>query len=169
MKGTLTIGLCCLFTACAPGPRGFPAVQGIANFDQVSRHLYRGAQPNRLGIRYLKGLGIGTIINLRAGDEWQAEESEAMRQDMAYHHIPMDGYRRPSRETVLAVLARIEQSEAPVFVHCQFGCDRTGTIIAAYRMQREGWSSSKALNEAEVFGMSRWEVWMKQFIKGFKQ
>ena len=157
-------------TGCATGMRGFPPVEGIANFDEVNHHLYRGAQPNRHGLQYLHKLGVRTVINLRAKDDaWVAEADEAGVLGMAYVNVPMSAFLRPRMETVATVLSIIEKSPSPVFVHCQYGCDRTGTIIACYRIKQEGWKSSKALKEARTFGMSRWEFWMKSFVSDFEQ
>jgi len=159
-----------IVTGCTTGTRGFPPIEGIANFDEVNHRLYRGAQPNRLGLQHLHKLGVGTIINLRARDDsWVAEADEAGVLGMAYFNVPMSSFRRPRMETVSTVLSIIEKSPSPVFVHCQHGCDRTGTIIACYRIKREGWKSSKALKEARTFGMSRWEFWMKCFVSDFEQ
>src|SRR4029453_10849907 len=37
----------------------------IERFLEVDGRLYRGAQPDMEGFKYLRGLGISTIINLR--------------------------------------------------------------------------------------------------------
>jgi protein-tyrosine phosphatase len=39
-----------------------------------------------------------------------------------------------------------------VFVHCRYGDDRTGMMIAAYRMAVEGWTPEEARQEMEKFG-----------------
>ena len=41
-----------------------------------------------------------------------------------------------------------------VFVHCRLGDDRTGMMIAAYRMA-EGWRANDAMREMQAFGFSR--------------
>jgi protein tyrosine/serine phosphatase len=159
-----------LATGCATSSRGFPPVEGIANFDEVNPHLYRGAQPNRVGLQHLHKLGIRTIINLRAtNDTWLAEGDEVRAQGMNYINVPKSGFGRPKMETVLTVLSVIEKSPSPVFVHCQYGCDRTGTIIACFRVKHEGWKSSKALNEARIYGMYWWKFGMKSFVSDFEQ
>ena len=41
-----------------------------------------------------------------------------------------------------------------IFVHSRLGDDRTGMMIASYRMAQEGWSAEKAEKEMEKFGFS---------------
>ena len=55
-----------------------------------------------------------------------------------------------------------------VYVHCQHGCDRTGTIIACYEIRNQHISNKDAQNDADVHGMSKWEFGMRHFIKDFK-
>jgi uncharacterized protein (TIGR01244 family) len=169
MKALLTfLGLVFLIAGCATRPRGFPAREGIANFDLVNEHLYRGAQPNALGIANLERLGIKTIINLRMPAEtWATEDKEASRHGITYTNVPMKGFGRPTDEQVANVLSIINASQSPIFIHCQHGCDRTGTIIACYRIAHDGWTSDKALTEARLYGMSAWELGMKNYVRSF--
>src|SRR5258708_35836619 len=39
-----------------------------------------------------------------------------------------------------------------IFVHCRLGNDRTGMMIAAYRMGEQGWSAEQAMKEMHFFG-----------------
>jgi len=41
-----------------------------------------------------------------------------------------------------------------VFVHCQTGDDRTGMMIAAYRMTEQGWTAEEAMKEMEAYGFT---------------
>ncbi len=59
-------------------------------------------------------------------------------------------------------------SQWPVFVHCKRGADRTGTVIACYRINHDHWQNQKALTEAKYLGMSRLETAMRHFILGFQ-
>jgi protein tyrosine/serine phosphatase len=166
----LTLVLAVVATGCASGPRGFPPVGGIANFDRVNPHLYRGAQPNNLGLRYVHSLGVGTVVNLRRPDEaWVAEEEETRALGMEYFNVPMGGVRAPSVGEVRKVLSIIDSSPSPVFVHCAHGCDRTGVVVACYRMHHDGWKTGKALAEARSFGMSRREILMKRLVIEFEK
>lgn len=150
------------------GRRGLPAQEGIYNFGKVSEGLYRGAQPDEAGIQNLKRLGIKTIVNLRMPDDvLSGEETQAHANGITYTNVPLRGLGRPTDEQVKNVLALIETLPAPVFVHCQHGCDRTGTIVACYRIQHDKWLSETALDEAGHYGMSPFERGMRKFVKEF--
>lgn len=98
-----------------------------------------------------------------------AETDEAHALGMDYFNVPMRGLQSPTIDTVRKVLSIIDNSPSSVFVHCEHGCDRTGAIIACYRIQRDGWSSRKALQEAKIYGMSRWQIATESFVKGFEK
>ncbi len=150
------------------GQRGVPPSQGIVNFGKVSESLYRGAQPDAIAITNLSRLGIKTIINLRMPDDvWKPEEVLAQANGILYTNIPLHGLGRPTDKDVERILSIIENSQLPVFVHCQHGCDRTGTIIACYRIKREKWSVEDALKEARKYGMSTFERGMRHFVVDF--
>ena len=143
----------------------------LPNFHQVNAGLYRGAQPKADGMRKLAALGIKTIINLRAADERsRAEETEARAAGLRYFNIPMEGLSRPKDEQVERALAIInDAANQPVFVHCKRGADRTGTLIAIYRIMHDGWSSEDALREAKRYGMSWMEFGMKDYVRDYSR
>jgi tyrosine-protein phosphatase SIW14 len=164
----LSVALLSIVCVCAAGHRGVPATEGIYNFGKVNDGLFRGAQPDEAGIQSLKRLGVKTIINLRMNDDvWSGEESQARANGIVYTNMPMKGLGRPTDEQVRNILSLIGTLPAPVYVHCQHGCDRTGTIIACYRIQHDQWQNGKALDEAEHYGMSPFERGMKKFVKEF--
>ena len=147
------------------GDRGLPAVEGILNFGKVNNHLYRGAEPHASGVKNLKKLGVAIIIDLRMPKEISPEEETEARADgVTYTNIPLAGLGRPTDEQVARVLAVIDTSSSPVFVHCEYGCDRTGTIIACYRIRHDQWTGEAALKEAELYGLSRFERGMRAYI-----
>jgi uncharacterized protein (TIGR01244 family) len=150
------------------GERGLPAQEGIVNFGKVSETLYRGAQPDELGIQNLKRMGVKLIINLRMPeDSWKPEEAAARDCGITFTNVPFKGLGRPSDQQVRTVLAMIQSSTSPVFIHCRHGCDRTGTIVACYRIQHDGWTTDAALKEAKRYGMSRFERGMRSYVMDF--
>ena len=141
----------------------------LPNFDKVNERLYRGGQPKSGGIQKLAQLGIKTVVNLRDDDERaRAEEAEAVAAGLRYFNVPLDNFGRPSDAKVERVLAIIETPEnQPVFVHCKRGADRTGTIVAVYRIAHDGWTSERAISEADRHGMIFWQVGMKDYIHDY--
>jgi protein tyrosine/serine phosphatase len=150
--------------------RGLPAEDGILNFGKVSEHLYRGAQPDADGLKNLKKLGVKLIVNLRMpGDGWKEEAAEAAANGILYTNFPMTGTTAPNNDQVKQILALFESFSDPIFVHCQHGCDRTGTIVACYRIQHDHWTSEEALKEARRYGISSLEFLMKKYVTSFAQ
>ena len=142
---------------------------GIANFQQVDAHVYRGAQPTAEGFRSLTKLGVKTIIDLReAGSRSRAEKQLVEAQGMRYVSVPMDGWRSPQPGQMDRVLAVMNDPAAsPVFVHCRRGKDRTGTVMACYRIAHDRWPNRKALDEARSLGMGWYRYPMKSYILAY--
>jgi tyrosine-protein phosphatase SIW14 len=164
-----SLGLLFTVAICiAAEQRGLPASEGILNFGKVNEMLYRGAQPDDAAIVHLKSLGIKTIISLRTTKEAATNEAaQAIASGITYTNIPLAGLGRPTDSDVLKILSLIEESPGPVFVHCEHGCDRTGTIIACYRLQHDHWTGEAALEEANRYGMSHLERGMRFYVRDF--
>jgi protein tyrosine/serine phosphatase len=141
----------------------------LPNFHQVNSQLYRGAQPRAGGLQKLKAIGIKTIVNLRGKDEHTgAEDEEARSLGLRYYNISLPEFSSPRDADVQRVLNIINAPEnQPVFIHCRHGEDRTGTIIACYRISHDGWTAAAAKKEAERRGMSWTQVAMKRYIDTF--
>jgi protein tyrosine/serine phosphatase len=144
------------------------ALGGLENFGVVNEHLLRGAQPSAAGIKALKALGVTTIIDLKFPDPLSAaEKAEAEGSGILYTNMPMDSLSRPTFEQVETILAAITNAPGKVFVHCRAGKDRTGTIVACYRMNQDHWTSDQALQEANQFRMAAEVTRLREFIRDF--
>jgi protein tyrosine phosphatase (PTP) superfamily phosphohydrolase (DUF442 family) len=141
-------------------------VAGVGNFHAVNDHVYRGAQPGPAGFKNLARMGVAVVVDLReSGKRSDQEQKVVTAAGMKYINIPMRGFGAPSPEEVAKVLALLEdESTGPIFVHCRRGADRTGTILAVYRIRHDGWENRKALQEAKSLGMSRLERGMQSYI-----
>lgn len=144
---------------------------GVHNFWKINDQVYRGAQPTDAGFKSLAKLGIRTIVDLRLdGEHSQAEEQRLVESaGMKYVSVPMQGMATPENRDVLRVLAILENPEAgPVFVHCRRGADRTGALIACYRIGHDGWENKQALSEARHLGMSWYQIALQHYVLGYQ-
>lgn len=146
-----------------------PRYEELPNFHQVNSKLYRGGQPRKGGIQKLASLGVNTIINLRDDDERaEAEGREAKAAGLRYFNIPVGRLGRPEDAEIERILALIDDAEnGVVFVHCAHGADRTGVVIAVYRISHDGWTSEQAKKEANRYGMKFWQRGMKDYIHDY--
>jgi tyrosine-protein phosphatase SIW14 len=141
----------------------------LPNFHKVNSKLYRGAQPQPGGIKRLAELGIKSIVDLRGEDDRShAERKEAEAAGVRYFNIALPGLSAPSEEQVAKIMKVIDTPDyQPVFVHCKRGSDRTGTIVACYRIDSEGWTAERAISEARMHGMSWLEFGMRGYVSDY--
>jgi protein tyrosine phosphatase (PTP) superfamily phosphohydrolase (DUF442 family) len=160
-----------LFLAAASVPAAFAvSVPGIRNFHEVNANVYRGAQPSPAGFRYLADIGVKTVLNLRMHDGAATKEKEIVTSlGMKYVNVPMTGLTPPTPAEITRILVLLEdRSGGPVFVHCMRGADRTGAVIAAYRIDHDHWGNDQALLEARTCGMSMFQYPRMAFIRNFQ-
>jgi tyrosine-protein phosphatase SIW14 len=164
LLASLVVSLLAAFPAAS---RNLP---GLPNFHRVNQELFRGAQPTEQGIAQLRKLGVKTVVDLReAGERSEAEKKVVEGLGMHYVSVPMGGLSAPDPDQVAQVLRIIGDISAdPVFVHCRRGADRTGTVIAIYRITHDGWDNAKALAEARSLGMSRFEWGMQHYVRDYR-
>jgi protein-tyrosine phosphatase len=110
------------------------------------------------------------VIDLRGESEGRgSEESVVTTAEMKYINIPMTGLTPPTEAEINKILGILEDgTTGPVFVHCQRGADRTGAVIASYRIEHDGWDNARALKEAMANGMSFFQFPRQSFIRNFQ-
>jgi len=142
-----------------------PAPSGLTNFYKVSENLYRGAQPSAEGMKQLEKLGIKTVINLRA---FHSDDDEIKDVNLGKERIDMTPW-HPEQEDVVRFLKIVtDPNRTPVFVHCKYGADRTGTMCAIYRIAIQGWSKDAAIEEMTKGDFGFHEIWdnLVDYIRG---
>lgn len=141
----------------------------IRNFAEVNDHLYRGGAPTSVGLQELAAMHVTTIIDLREPGEGTEFEKQGVKNlGIKYINIPFRPFSAPTPEQMDKVLSLLLRGDSErIFVHCRRGKDRTGTVVACYRMQHDGWDKRAALLEARRHGMSLTERGMRSFILEF--
>jgi tyrosine-protein phosphatase SIW14 len=164
----LNRSLICIFVFSVPAFAG-SSVQGIHNFFQVDSHVFRGGQPTGAGFEYLAKIGVKTVVDLRrSGQRALKEEQMVTALGMNYVNVGMSGLTPPTVAQISQILALLEAtSTGAVFVHCKRGADRTGAVIAAYRIDHDHWNNGRALAEAKSDGMSPFQFPRKNYIRNF--
>lgn len=126
--------------------------KGVRNFGEVTPTLYRGGLANTEGIKALKKLGMDVIIDTHANDE--SEEKTVRALGMKYVAIPWH-CPWPHDEVFAKFLQVVHENKGKkIFVHCRLGDDRTGMMVAAYRMAEESWTAEEAMTEMKSFGFT---------------
>jgi len=147
-----------LIGAVAAWPGSGPA--GVSNFGRVTPRLYRGAQPSDEGFRTLQKMGVTIDVNFRDGVA-PAEQREVESLGIKYVQIPWSAASEPSTAQVVQFLDLVRDNpQATVFVHCKRGADRTGTMVAAYRIAVEHEPTSDAVSEMHRYHYAHF--WLPQ-------
>ena len=135
----------------------------------MDEHVYRGAQPSDEGFKSLAKIGVRIVIDLREADaRSRSEESIVRASGMEYVNIPMTGLTPPTKAEITRILGILEdRTTGAVFVHCKRGADRTGAVIACYRIDHQRWDNTRALSEAKANGMSRFQFPRQRYIRAF--
>ena len=146
------------------------ALPGVANFGQVTPALYRGAQPTAEGFPALKKLGVEIVINFR--DERGKIESERRAVEslgLRYSSIPFSTSHDPTSEQVAEFLEIVRANpQRKIFVHCHLGADRSGVMVAVYRMAAENWTPQQALKEMRAYHYHHfWWPHFQRYVERF--
>src|SRR5689334_1131989 len=112
----------------------------LPNFYRINEQLYRGGQPSVEGVKRLAELGIKTIINFRdARGNVHRERRAAEEHGLNFINLHLSNWFAARDEEIHKIIEVIRNPEhQPVFIHCKRGADRTGTVVAVYRMLVEG-------------------------------
>ena len=72
---------------------------------------------------------------------------------MGFQHIPFTYFNIPDEQEITSFLELLDDASShPVFVHCLHGVDRTGFMIAVFRIRRMNWTFEEAYSEMRELG-----------------
>ena len=117
--------------------------------EMVSPGIYRGPRPSQGTLAQLKAMGVHTILDLEnTSSAIKTEKGWVAQLGMTFISEQMSGFWYPNDaevDQIEAIMA--DPSRRPIFVHCEYGQDRTGLIVGLYRVFSEGWDPGVAHDE----------------------
>lgn len=141
----------------------------IRNFVQVDAGLYRGAQPDAEGFRALRELGVRTVVNLRTS---KSDSELAVPAGLDLVEIPVhaliDSDPPTDEELDRFFDVVLDASRRPAFIHCAHGRDRTGALCAVYRIEAQGWTNERALEEMKELGFRTFYGDLEDFVRTYR-
>ena len=108
----------------------------VRNLYRVAPGIYRSAQPDREEFRLLNAAGLKSVLNLRAHHS-DREKINA---------LPVQLFELPMNAGFMA-LVLLRDAPKPVLIHCWHGSDRTGAVVAAWRIVFQKQDVETALKE----------------------
>ncbi len=137
-------------TAMATGMAAWLTIETRQNrlvwdhFDVVKRgFLYRSGQlnPDQLD-KAIRMYGIRTLVNFQLpGQVTERERAAARRLGADFLNLPMPGDGFGEESQFREVLKAIDDpARRPVMIHCARGTCRTGSAVALFRFERDGWT-----------------------------
>jgi len=181
--GILAVSL--LATACAQLPLTAPQpthtsnpprndYTGLTNFGKVTNEIWRGAQPTTAGYKNLVESGkVKSFLSLRHGTNRDTATLKVENiQGVRCFQVAMrewDPGQDNLRQLALAVktLKRLSDNPQtrPVYVHCKAGRNRTGFVVATYRIVYQGWTPEEAVREMRAYHFARPYSRVEWFLK----
>jgi len=156
------------FANAAHAQKAFES-KDLPNFAEVNAKLFRGGQPTENGVKELARRGVKTIIDLRGEDEnAKKEELWARNAGIKFVAVNLSNWFKPETADIENVIKQIDAADnQSVFLHCKRGADRTGTVVAVYRISHDNYTAKQAISEAKKFDFGWWQFWMKDYINDY--
>lgn len=128
-------------------------------YTEVVPGLWRGPEPTQADVPWITRT-IATVIRLEQHSQEALElhpiPVKAMLITPWQIYNPFTFGPQVTQEYLADILMSINRGPHPVLVHCEHGEDRTGLVIAAYRVLFPKWTKEEAMHEALIFGYRRW-------------
>ena len=136
------------------------------NFDTTVAGNYRGAKiTSQAQLDSMRRMyGVHTIINLAKDALPKSGSSEIeWSKELGIEYVSVYlGSSPPSEKNWQMIRDRL--SRGGVYLHCAHGADRTGAVIAKYRIEVEGVAPWDAYREARRFGFKPWLKELRKWI-----
>jgi protein tyrosine phosphatase len=117
----------------------------VNNLYMVDTGVYRCAQPNKTAFAELEIIGISEVLNLRY---LCSDKRYVKATDLTVHHVKMLAG-KSDFDKLVKTLRIVKNRTDAIVIHCKHGADRTGLVLALYRIVFQDWSRQDAIDELE--------------------
>lgn len=114
---------------------------------QVSEGIFRGDMDVFVYNDYKSILNLETDFIDLIFNSANREFTSCFVTGVHYYDMAFSGYLPPSVDDLRIAASVIAKADKPIYVHCRHGRERTGIVIAAYRILYEKWPFEKAYQE----------------------
>ena len=120
------------------------------NLHIVSDSIYRSEKPSISGFKYFEEKKMASVLDLRRKHKDSIIAIKANYTGNLYF-IPTKTADLSDTE-IIEALKVLQDSPKPIVIHCAHGSDRTGTVIAMYRIIFQNWTKEQAIEEMKKGG-----------------
>ncbi len=139
----------------------------ISNLHTVDKNVFRSGILTNANIDALIPLGIRAIISLKTNPIDTAIESIwAKKHQVEFVNIPINVIFKSECEilSIRNAYRNVLKLPKPLIVHCTRGSDRTGIVIAMYRILEHKWNYDEAVKEMDNLGFNNMLGYWKSFL-----
>lgn len=115
----------------------------LHNLYRLNDSLYRSEQPSQVDFIQLEKIGIKSVLNLRFNHNDLKLKNNS---HLMYLHYPLKTT-KITETNIIELLSIIRDTPKPILIHCKHGADRTGIVIAFYRIVFQNWTKYDAIQE----------------------
>jgi protein tyrosine phosphatase len=129
---------------------GFPK-----NFRHVAEQVYAGGIPDAHFLSFFKNtLGGKTVLSLdaKAGADI---DFDVKKLSMSHIIIPLSSAKMDLNDDTKYIINAARNGlfdNQPIYIHCVHGRDRTGFVVALYRVIKQNWTYKQAIDESVKYG-----------------
>jgi tyrosine-protein phosphatase SIW14 len=139
------------------------------NFSLVARGIYRGSYPNFRNYSFLRTLRLRSILFLCPEDYSPMNKDFLEHNNITLINVPMEGNKEPFKmiepELVHQALVYITDARNhPIYIHCNKGKHRTGTVIGCLR-KLQLWTLTSIFDEYRRFAGIKARAIDQQYIE----
>eukprot|EP00013_Stygamoeba_regulata_P006294 CAMPEP_0177630384 /NCGR_PEP_ID=MMETSP0447-20121125/1182_1 /TAXON_ID=0 /ORGANISM="Stygamoeba regulata, Strain BSH-02190019" /LENGTH=183 /DNA_ID=CAMNT_0019131787 /DNA_START=52 /DNA_END=603 /DNA_ORIENTATION=+ len=164
-------------SACVSDDRGDaedpePLLIPPLNFAMVAPGIYRSGYPNIKNHRFLKKLGLKSILYLCPEPYSELNHDFIKKNNITLFQFGVHGNKEPfvdiPQDTINEALkVLLDKRNFPILIHCNKGKHRTGCLVGCLRKVQR-WSLTYIFDEYTRYAGTKGRILDQQFIELFK-